>query len=351
MASDISKTVKNTEKRVSKNKLDAEYLILSEPTTEDITFSHPVFVQCGLPLRHKKGRREWLVEHGDLSLHIQAGVVAEGRSRKLVNTDIPSGSAARIGFIHIHNHIIRAASLDEACNVDLGKSFRSYCEKYRIPIGGKNSKSISREIVNIGQAKMTIGLFGEKGRAKTINVPQIADNVDFWIERDDRQAAIWNPSLTINPRYAETVRERGVPEDMRALIGLYENTGAMDVYKWLSYRCPRVSNPKGVFIPYIGKNGLHKSFGKSIASPRKFKQSFLEWLKEAIRFYPDANVKSDSNGIRLFYSQAPVPPEISQSKSMYFTKTSLKKLEAKHQVLSNGDVSHDSSGIDDEIPY
>ncbi len=351
MAHELTKNPKHTGKRVSKNKLDAEYLILSEPTTEDITFSHPVFVQCGLPLRHKKGRREWLVEHGDLSLHIQAGVVAEGRSRTLVNTDIPSGSAARIGFSHIHNHIIRAASLDEACNVDLGQSFRSYCEKYRIPVGGKNSRSISREIVNIGQAKMTIGLFGEKSRAKTINVPQIADNVDFWIERDDRQAAIWNPSLTINPRYAETVRERGVPEDMRALIGLYENTGAMDVYKWLSYRCPRVSNPKGVFIPYVGKNGLHKSFGQSIASSRKFKQSFIGWLKEAVRFYPDANIRADDNGLRIFYSQAPVPPEISQSKSMFFNNKNLKRIDVRDDAPRKGDDNTENISLDDEIPH
>lgn len=337
-------------KRVSKNALDAEYLVLSEPTTEDITYSHPAFILCGLPLRHRKGRREWLSEHGDVSLHIQSGVVAEGLERRMVNTEIPSGSAARIGFSHIHNHAIRASSLDEACNVDLGDSFRNYCDKYRIPVGGKNSKSISREIVNIGQAKMTIGLFGNEGRARTINVPQVADKVDFWIERDERQATIWNPSLTINPQYAETVRERGVPEDMRALIGLYENTGAMDVYKWLSYRCPRITDPKGVFIPYFGKNGLHKSFGRSIASPRKFKQAFLGWLKEAIKFYPDANVRTEDRGIRLFYSKAPVPPEVSQSKSMFFDKKLIKKIENK-KSLESKEEKDESVTIDDEIPY
>ena len=307
-----------TKKRVTKNAVNAEYLaMMNPPVSDDISYTHPVFAQCGLPLRNKAGRSEWLIKHGNVSLHIQAGKVAINRDGDLTDCDVPYGSAARVAMCHINNHIVRAGSLDEAVNVDLGESFRKYCGKYNLPVSGQNAKQIQKQMVNIAQARMTIGLFSET-RARTINVPTIASEIDFWLENDDRQYTIWNPTLTVNPQYAKVVRERGVPQDMRVIVALYENTGAIDVYQWLAYRLPLVTDAKGVFIPFDGKNGLHSIFGKDIADKYKFRQRFKEWLTLAVKYYPEAKIYWEDKGIRLFHSLPPVLPESSQQKSLFF---------------------------------
>ena len=41
-----------------------------------------------------------------------------------------------------------------------------------------------------------------------------------------------------------------VPHDIRALVGLYENTRAMDIYTWLSYRLPKVKERAEVFAAF-----------------------------------------------------------------------------------------------------
>ena len=313
-----SKPKKQGKTRKTQNALKVELLTVSSvPFSGDISYTHPVLAQCTLPMRRKVGRKEWNVKHGNVSLNIQAGKVAINQEGDLVDCDVPYGSAARVAMLHINNHIVRAGSLDEAVNVDLGHSFRNYCAQYNLPVSGQNAKQIQSQMVNIAQARLTIGLFGET-RAKTINVPTIASEVDFWLEADERQGTLWNPTLTVNPQYAMMIRERSVPQDMRAVIALYENTGAMDLFIWLSYRLPMAIPVKGVFIPFDGDNGLHGIFGKGIADKYKFRQKLKEWLLLALKYYPDANVRWEDKGIRLFHSPAPVLPDSPQQKSLFF---------------------------------
>lgn len=304
--------------RVTKNAVNAEILTASSvPFSGDISYTHPVLAQCSLPMRNKAGRKEWNVRHGNVLLNVQAGRVAIDENRNMIDCDVPYGSAARIAMFHINNHIVRAGSLDEAINVDLGQSFRKYCSKYNLPVSGQNAKQIQKQMVNIAQARLTLGVFGEN-RTKTINIPTVASEIDFWLETDERQGTLWKPTLTVNPQYAMTVRERSVPQDMRAVIALYENTGAIDVYVWLAYRLPQSIPVKGVFIPFDGKNGLHGIFGSGIADKYKFRQAFKGWLLLAIKYYPDARVNWEDSGIRIFHSPSPVLPDSPQQKSLFF---------------------------------
>jgi Plasmid encoded RepA protein len=294
--------------KLAKDRL-LELVAFVEPGSDDVTYTHAVFAQCFLPIRRlPHGGKRYEVRHGRAALLITAGDLLNPETQQFVQMDVPSGSAARIALAHINNHIIRSRSLQEALNVPMGDSLRDFMDYQGLAIGGKNGKEITRQIHNLGAARLMLGVWTDD-RARQINT-QIADAIDFWLERDRRQRTLWQPVMRVSERYAEAIREHCVPHDMRALVGLYENTRAMDIYTWLAYRLPRVKERTEVFVRF---DDLKLIFGTGIRDGYKFRQSFKLALTEALRWYLAGRVGIEKEGIRLFNSPSPVPIDLERS--------------------------------------
>lgn len=279
------------------------------PGSDDVTYTHAVFAQCFLPLRKlPKVQKFYEVQHGRASLAIVAGGLLNPRTKHIVQMDVPSGSAARIALAHINNHLIRSKSLDEALMVPMGESLRDYMEYQGINVCGPNGKEIALQIHNLAAAHVMLGVWSGD-HARQINT-QITDAIDFWLEKDRRQRTLWQPVMQVSERYAAAVREHCVPHDMRALIGLYKDTRAMDIYVWLAYRLPRVPARHDLFIRY---DDLKPIFGTGVHELRKFRQLFKLSLRQAVMWYRDARVGVEPEGIRLFRSPSPVPIDLERS--------------------------------------
>ena len=277
------------------------------PSSDDVTYTHAVFAQCFLPLRRIHTRR-YEVRHGKAALLITAGDLLDPTTHEFVPMDVPSGSAARIALAHINNHIIRSRSLDEALVVPMGESMRDFMDYQGLAIGGKNGKEIARQIHNLAAGRITLGVWTDD-HARQVNA-QIADAIDFWLERDRRQRSLWQPVMRVSEQYARAVREHCVPHDIRALVGLYENTRAMDIYTWLAYRLPRVRTGADVFIAF---DDLKPIFGTGVKDAYKFRQAFKMAVAQALSWYPMGRVGIEKKGIRLFHSPSPVPLDLARS--------------------------------------
>ena len=279
------------------------------PGSDDVTYTHAVFAQCFLPLRKlPKVQKFYEVHHGRAALIIMAGALLNPATKRFVEMDVPAGSAARIALAHINNHLIRARSLDEALTVPMGESLRDFMGYQGITVCGTNGKEIARQIHNVAAARISLGVWSGD-HARQINT-QIADAIDFWLEKDRRQRTLWQPVMRVSEQYAEAIREHCVPHDMRAFIGLYENTRAMDIYVWLAYRLPRVPLRHDLFIRY---DDLKPIFGTGVSDHYKFRQLFKRSLRGAIAWYRDARVGIEPQGIRLFHSPSPVPIDLERS--------------------------------------
>jgi hypothetical protein len=173
---------------------------------------------------------------------------------------------------------------------------------------GTNGKEITLQIHNLAAARISLGVWNGE-HARQINT-QIADAIDFWLEKDRRQRTLWQPLMRVSERYAQAIREHCVPHDMRALIGLYKDTRAMDIYVWLAYRLPRVPARHDLFIRY---DDLKPIFGTGVGELRKFRQVFKRALRAALAWYRDARVGLEPEGIRLFHSPSPVPSDLARS--------------------------------------
>jgi hypothetical protein len=294
--------------RPSKDRL-LEVVTFVVPGSDDVTYTHAVFAQCFLPLRKlPNGEKFYEVRHGRAALVIDAGRLLNPATQRFEPMDVPSGSAARIALAHINNHLIRSRSLDEALTVPMGESLRDFMDYQGLTVAGTSGKEIARQIHNLAAARITLGVWSGD-RARQINT-QIADTIDFWLEKDRRQRTLWQPLMRVSQRYAEAIREHCVPHDMRALIGLYENTRAMDIYVWLAYRLPRVPLRHDLFLRY---DDLKPIFGTGVRELRKFRQLFKHSLWQALRWYREARVGMEREGIRLFHSPSPVPSDLERS--------------------------------------
>jgi hypothetical protein len=294
--------------KLAKHRL-LDLVSLVEPGSDDVTYTHAVFAQCFLPLRRLlNSSKRYEVRHGRAALLITAGDLLNPQTQEFVQMDVPSSSAARIALAHINNHIIRSRSLDESLMVPMGDSLRDFMDYQGLSIGGKNGKEIARQIHNLAAARIMLGVWTDD-RARQVNT-QIADAIDFWLERDRRQRTLWQPMMRVSERYAEAIREHCVPHDMRALVGLYENTRAMDIYTWLAYRLPRVKEKTEVVVRF---DDLKHVFGTGVKDGYKFRQAFKAALAEALRWYPVARVGLEKEGVRLFNSPSPVPIDLVRS--------------------------------------
>ena len=279
------------------------------PGSDDVTYTHAVFAQCFLPLRKlPKVQKFYEVQHGRATLAVVAGGLFNPATRRIVQMDVPSGSASRLALAHINNHLIRSRSLDEALAVPMGESLRDFMEYQGVSICGHNGKEIVLQIHNLAAAHITLGVWSGE-RARQINT-QITDSIDFWLEKDQRQRTLWQPMMQVSERYAIAVREHCVPHDMRALIGLYKDTRAMDIYVWLAYRLPRVPPRHDLFIRY---DDLKSIFGTGISDPYKFRQVFKRALRAALAWYREARIGIEPEGIRIFHSPSPVPIDLERS--------------------------------------
>ena len=208
------------------------------PTSSDVSYIHTIFSQCFFPLRPlKNGQKRYEVKHGRGTLLIKAGDLLDPRTGDMVEQDVPSGPAARLVMAHIQNHAKRAPTAEEAACIPMGESMRKFFAQYGKEMGGKQSRQIVQQVNNVAAMHMTIGLWKDN-EARQINVPTLAEEIKFWLEKDKRQCTLWQPEMILDSRLVETIRSHAMPYDMRSIVALYKSAREMDMLLFLSYRLP-----------------------------------------------------------------------------------------------------------------
>jgi hypothetical protein len=275
-------------------------------TRQDLAFTHSIFVQCFLPMRAlpKEDNQHWEVTHGSASIAIEAGRLADPlRPGHWEPQEVPAGSKARLLFAYINDFAIR----HKTPVIDLGKSLRSFMEKNRVPVGGPNAYELTKQLKNIAAARILLGIWGAK-RVSTRQT-RIAAGIDFWIDRDPMQHALWQPEMLLAPEYFEALGVHRVPIYFPALVKLQANPRAMDVFCWLVYRMRSVTFP--VKIPYAA---LHPVFGSTIRLLKHFKVEFRRAVIAAHEFYPEARVEFKDDYFVLCRSRPLIAAEVTAAR-------------------------------------
>jgi hypothetical protein len=103
--------------------------------------------------------------------------------------------------------------------------------------------------------------------------------------------------------YFESLKAHAVPLDERALAALSHSAMALDVYAWLAQRLHRIEKPHRQFIPWPA---LKDQFGPDFNRLRKFREKFMQALRQVCAVYPAAKIDVNRNGLFLYTSPPPV---------------------------------------------
>jgi hypothetical protein len=121
-------------------------------------------------------------------------------------------------------------------------------------------------------------------------------------KRDERQSSLWEDRVVLDADFYKTLRDHPVPLRDAAVRELKENSPALDIYIWLSFRLHHLEKRT-----QIGWRDLHAQFGSEYKLLKHFRPRFLENLARAVAAYPEAKVDVEETHIMLHPSPPPVP--------------------------------------------
>jgi len=269
---------------------------------EDLAYTHSIFVQCFMPLRHNKSNEmEWETGNRSAKPLMSAGrVIKPDSPGEFKRCQVPAGPKARIVAAYINDFAFH----HKTPVVDLGKSMRKFMEKAGIKVGGKNGLELQRELENFAAAKIVLGVWTPDGSAHQEQV-NVSRRLSFWIERHEEQMAFWRPEMQLSDDYFQALISGNhiAPIYWEGNLKLQHRPRAMDILNFLTYRLRKpLAKPVRLKI-----ETLHAMFGQDCKRVAHFWPRFIEDLKAAHTQYRTAHVEVTPEGLILHSSPALIP--------------------------------------------
>ena len=271
-------------------------------TNEDIAYVPAIMTQVFFPQKPlPETENTFETQHGKASVLIQSGILVDPKEEDHIvyeKQQVPSGSKARI----ILPYIVSTAIRNQQQEVDMGHSLRKFMESVGMPISGQNAKEITAQVKNIAAAWIYFSYWGEK--RISMRKEFIASTVDFWIDKDERQTTLWNPTMELGDNFYNLIQVTNMPFNMHHVVRLQRSPRRMDLYLFLCHRTPRIPLGKPAHIPL---GALQRIFAPDIESPRHFKERLKEDLKAILKVYPRFKIEIKGDMMTLWKSPSPIP--------------------------------------------
>lgn len=271
-----------------------------------VVYQHSILVMCFFPQKRlSDSQRYYVVRHGRAALSIEAGRLVNpeevGSFRSL---PVPFGSRVRLVLPYINGYALRHRTR----TIDLGHSLRAFLSKLGLSFDGRRGRQIMEQVQALAAAHLVLGLWEPaSGRAHSHHA-RIADAMSFWIERDERQRALWEPEMTLSQPYYDAITDRPVPLDMHHLVQLARSPRRMDLYAWLSYRTASIAPGRKITIPL---KALLPVFAPDVADLRLFRDRLRTDLQAITAVHPGFRVGFAPGSLVLERSVPPVPRRVS----------------------------------------
>src|ERR1700733_11442498 len=262
-----------------------------------IGFLYSGWCQAALPHKRLADDEEWQIRSDYVNMLVQPGLRTSnfGRAEKV---GVPYGSRARLIMLYVQSEALRTSSRE----VGLGRSMNAWLHKMGIPQGGKSDKSVRDQAERISRCSFTFD--GKGAKAGGIARLTIFDRAIFAdLEEVPGQGSLFPQVAKLSEQFFEQLNAHPVPLDEAAVRAISNNSMALDLYAWLSYRLHALKGVTPVSWP-----ALMGQFGGGFASIRNFRMTFLDNLRLALAVYRDANVEVTERGVDLHPSRPPVAP-------------------------------------------
>jgi hypothetical protein len=277
--------------------LDIASRVLTEES-QAIGITYAGFCLTSLPHRRLPDEQVWRRASRRLTLMIEPGRLPQGD--RLYG--VPYGSRARLILLYLQT----AATKTNSPEIELGRSMRDWMGRMGVSLGGKSYHDVREQANRISACRLTFS-WEEGSDISFIRDSVVAGGLQsFETVEDERSGERTIRSVRLSASFYEQLRKHPVPIWEPALSYIANQSMAIDVYIWLSYRLHCLGQPTP-----ISWAALHGQFGAGFKHLPQFKVHFRQAVSTACAVYPDARVdiqKSGLVGFRVLHpSRPPVP--------------------------------------------
>jgi hypothetical protein len=264
-----------------------------------IGFLYSGWCQAALPHRRLPDEEVWQIRSDHVNMLVAPGhrTSSAGPAQTI---GVPYGSRARLIMFYVQSEALRTSSRE----VSLGRSMNQWLFRMGVPLGGKSIQSIKDQAERISRCSFT---FDGKGvKANTVARMTIFDKAIFADFNDvPGQGTLFPQVAKLSEQFFQQLTAHPVPLDEAAVRAISNNSMALDLYAWLSYRLHAL---KGV-TP-VSWTALKGQFGAGFDSIHHFRTTFRENIRLALAVYRDAQVEVTERGVDLRPSKPPVAPRL-----------------------------------------
>ena len=264
-----------------------------------IGFLYSGWCQAALPHKKLPDDQVWQIRSDYVNMLVAPGHrSSDSGPAKVVG--VPYGSRARLIMFYVQSEALRTNSRE----VSLGRSMNHWLHRMGVPLGGKSIASIKDQADRIGRCTFTFD--GKALKAGTLNRMTIFDKAIFAdLDAVPGQGSLFPQVAKLSEQFFKQLTDHPVPLDEAAVRAISNNSMALDLYAWLSYRLHvlKVATP-------ISWTALKAQFGVGFESGFHFRAHFKDNLRLALAVYRDAKVDVTERGLDLHPSPPPIAPRI-----------------------------------------
>jgi hypothetical protein len=283
--------------RVKQRLIESAVQIEAEDS-DSITYQHTVFCQTGLPYRDPGAIRLWKRSQGAVHLEVEAGRAFHPRKADFVDVGLPFGPKPRLILAYLNGEALRTGSP----LIEVEESLTAFVQRIGLCREGRSIRMVKDQLSRLAASEVRLALAYGDQQARQVN-GHIVGEFDLWFPKDVRQRVLWPTTVTLDPRYFESLRRHAVPLDERAVAALSHSAMGLDIYAWLAQRLHRVDPGKPAFVPW---SAIKEQFGHQYGRMDNFKRVFRHTLDMVLTQYRSARIELDSRGMTLRNSPPPI---------------------------------------------
>lgn len=260
-----------------------------------------VFTQIPLPARIKKA---------DIIIKNSQRIMMEGYEpyfeKKVGRKSLKIIANPKHGFPHGQDILVILYLIEESkrqgwAQVIEFKNIEDYLKTFNLNRGGNIQAAHKAGFKRIYYSTWFFDDEADPNRARGIPL-RIIKSWDVNFDDEKGNNPMFKSYIELTPEFLELVKNSPIPYDRKAVIGLKENTTALNLYLFLVYRTWynwKVEKKEG-FIPFFGENGLQNQLSSTISRSKHFRARFRELVKLVKSVWPECPVylKEERNADR-----------------------------------------------------
>jgi hypothetical protein len=277
----------------------ASAYLTDEDTSVGYLFSG--WTQAALPHKQLPADQVWEIRTERVTLLVEPGRKpnpTEGLAP--ISIGVPFGSRARLIMLYLQSEALKSGCRE----VELGKSLRTWFARLGISPGGKSIKDVREQAERISRCRLSFHMAAAGGVPGGLVNQNIVDTAMFIDAEDPDQGSLFLETVKLSESFFEQLKKHPVPIEEAAIRAISNNSMALDIYCWLSYRLHVLKAPTPVTW-----SAMKAQFGAGFGKLAQFKYKFQPNLALALAVYREAKVEVDERGLILYPSRPPVAPK------------------------------------------